>query len=167
VNTRRPIIQQKQGGLHLFSLAGQVESLSFALGEDEGPLVSGGKAAMIDALDIFAFAVFAIILAAVVILIVFLGSLPGNIARKRGHPQATAITAAGWLSLAGFGVFWPLALIWAFLGPGSAVFPGLAQKQQPRPTPPPGSNANPGQMTPPGEALEPDLPPLPPRTEIR
>jgi hypothetical protein len=122
---------------------------------------------MIDALDIFAFAVFAILLAVAVILIVFLGSLPGNIARKRGHPQAAAITAAGWLSLAGFGVFWPLALIWAFLSPGSAVFPGLAQKQQPRPAPHPDSSANPGQAPLPGDALEAKLFTPPHSTEVR
>jgi hypothetical protein len=52
-----------------------------------------------------------IVLAAV---IVALGSLPGNIARKRGHPWPDAVNAASWIGLA-TGIFWPLAFIWAFL----------------------------------------------------
>ncbi len=73
-----------------------------------------------DGLDIFAFVVFAVLGATVVVVIVVLGSLPGQIARKRSHPQAAAINVAGWLGLAGFGILWPLALIWAFLNPSSA-----------------------------------------------
>lgn len=46
--------------------------------------------------------------------IVFLGSLPGSIARKRNHPWPTAVNVASWIGLA-TGVLWPLALIWAFL----------------------------------------------------
>jgi hypothetical protein len=72
---------------------------------------------MIDALDIFAFVVFAVLLAAVVFAVVALGSLPGAIARKRGHPQAAAINVASWLGVATLGILWPLALIWAFLNP--------------------------------------------------
>lgn len=44
---------------------------------------------------------------------VWLGSLPGSIAAKRGHPQAEAITACGWLGLI-TGVLWPIAFVWAF-----------------------------------------------------
>jgi hypothetical protein len=46
--------------------------------------------------------------------IVFLGSLPGKIARKRNHPWPDAVNAASWIGLV-TGVFWPFALIWAFL----------------------------------------------------
>jgi Protein of unknown function (DUF3302) len=67
-----------------------------------------------DILDIFAFVVLAVLLAVVVIIIVGLGSLPGAIARKRGHPQADAVNVASWLGIATLGVLWPLALIWAF-----------------------------------------------------
>lgn len=67
-----------------------------------------------DVFDIIAFACFALLIAAAVVIIVGLGSLPGAIARKRGHPQADAVTAAGWLGLATLGILWPLALIWAF-----------------------------------------------------
>jgi hypothetical protein len=50
--------------------------------------------AAIDVLDIFAFGVFAVLLVAAVIVVVSLGSLPGQIAHNRGHPQAAAITVA-------------------------------------------------------------------------
>lgn len=75
---------------------------------------------MIDAFDIIAFGVFAVLPAAAVVIVVTLGSLPGQIAHKRGHPQAPAITVAGWLGLATGGLLWPLALIWAFLRPAAA-----------------------------------------------
>ena len=46
--------------------------------------------------------------------IVALGSLPGKIALKRGHPWPDAVNVASWIGLA-TGVFWPIALIWAYL----------------------------------------------------
>jgi hypothetical protein len=75
---------------------------------------------MIDLLDVFAFVVFGILLIAGVVLVVSLGSLPGRIAHKRGHPQADAVAVAGWLGLATMGILWPLAPIWAFLTPAGA-----------------------------------------------
>ena len=69
--------------------------------------------------DVFAFVVFGILFLAIVIAIVGLGSLPGNIARRRGHPQADAITAAGWIGIASLGIFWPIAFVWAFLRPAN------------------------------------------------
>jgi hypothetical protein len=71
----------------------------------------------IDAFDIMAFVVFAVLLAVAVIIVVSLGQLPGRVAQRRGHPQAAAITVAGWLGVATLGLLWPLALIWAFLRP--------------------------------------------------
>ena len=46
--------------------------------------------------------------------IVALGSLPGKIARKRGHPWPDAVNVASWIGLA-TGIFWPIAFIWAYL----------------------------------------------------
>lgn len=75
---------------------------------------------MFDIFDVIAFVVFAVLLAALVVAVVVLGSLPGWIAQKRGHPQAAAIFAAGWLALL-LPALWPLALIWAFLKPRAAT----------------------------------------------
>ena len=71
-------------------------------------------------LDAVTFAVFALLIAVAVILVVSLGQLPGQLARKWGHPQVAAINVASWLGLATGGLLWPLALIWAFLVPRTA-----------------------------------------------
>ena len=84
--------------------------------------------ASMDIFDIFAFIVFAVLLAVAVIIIVGLGSLPGAIARKRGHPQAAAVNVASWLGLAMLGILWPLALIWAFMKPSAS---GSTVSQEP------------------------------------
>src|SRR5438128_831787 len=96
---------------------------------------------MIDAFDIFAFVVFGVLLVAIVVIVVGLGSLPGNIARNRDHPQAAAVNVASWLGLATGGILWPLALIWAFLRPASAAAPKAVVSVEPRPGPGPDSNA--------------------------
>ena len=66
---------------------------------------------MLDYVALF-FIFFLIICAAAVIVV--LGSLPGKIARKRGHPWPDAVNAASWIGLA-TGVLWPFAFVWAFL----------------------------------------------------
>ena len=43
------------------------------------------------------------------------GSLPGHIARSRGHPWAQAVLMAGWITLFFGFALWPLALIWAYV----------------------------------------------------
>lgn len=68
-------------------------------------------------LDAFAFVVFAILIVVAVIVIVMLGKLPGQLARKRGHPQAAAINATSWIGIATGGLLWPVAFIWAFMTP--------------------------------------------------
>ncbi len=88
---------------------------------------------MIDVFDILAFVVFAVLLAVAVIIVVTLGQLPGRIAQERGHPQAAAINVASWLAVATLGLLWPLALIWAFLKPFSAVSSGSTEHKEPRP----------------------------------
>jgi hypothetical protein len=69
-------------------------------------------------LDIFALVVMAILIAFVIFLAVKLGPMPGNIARKRGHPQADAINVLGWIGVITLGLAWPLALIWAYTRSG-------------------------------------------------
>ena len=88
---------------------------------------------MIDVFDIIAFAVFAILLVAGVIIVVLLGQLPGQIAQKRGHPQAAAINVTGWLGLVTGGVLWLVAMIWAFMKPVAIVASGSADKEENRP----------------------------------
>lgn len=66
------------------------------------------------ALDVAALVVIFVIIVLIAVVIVALGTLPGKIARKRGHPHPDAVNAASWIGLA-TGVFWPLAFIWAFL----------------------------------------------------
>lgn len=79
-------------------------------------------ASSFDILDAIAFLVFAVLITVATVIIVFLGQLPGRLARQRAHPQAAAINVAGWLGLATLGLLWPIALIWAFVSP-AAVSP--------------------------------------------
>ncbi|QEG33501.1 DUF3302 domain-containing protein [Bythopirellula goksoeyrii] len=73
-----------------------------------------------DGFDYFAFFVIAVLVAAVVVIVVELGSLPGKIARARNHPHADAVNAASWISLVTLGLLWPLAFVWAFIAPPSS-----------------------------------------------
>lgn len=68
-------------------------------------------------LDIFAWVVLGVLVVTVVIAFIVLAMLPGKIADKRGHPQAEAINVAGWLGALAMGIFWPLALVWAYTDP--------------------------------------------------
>jgi hypothetical protein len=56
----------------------------------------------------------------VVYVIYRLGSLPGEIARRRNHPQADAINICGWMGIITL-VLWPLAFVWAHLVPGKRL----------------------------------------------
>jgi hypothetical protein len=73
-------------------------------------------------LDAFAFLVFAVLLFVAVIIIVSLGRLPGQLARKWGHPQAPAINALSWIGIATGGLLWPIAFVWAFVTPFAGKF---------------------------------------------
>ncbi len=82
-------------------------------------------------LDIFAWIVLIVLIATVLVGFIVLAMLPGKIAKQRGHPQVEAINVAGWLGALAMGVFWPLALVWAFTrSPLSAPAPaGVADKE--------------------------------------
>jgi Protein of unknown function (DUF3302) len=71
-------------------------------------------------LDVFAFFVFAVLIFVGVIIVVSLGKLPGQLARKWNHPQTAAITAMSWIGIATGGLLWPIAFIWAFTTPFGA-----------------------------------------------
>ena len=72
------------------------------------------------ALDIFALVVILLLLGVVIWLVVLLGNMPGEIARKRNHPQAEAITALGWIGLITMGFTWFVAIAWAYYKPDAA-----------------------------------------------
>ena len=74
-------------------------------------------------LDIFALLVLLVLAAAVVGIWVILGMLPGNIARKRNHPQAEAINVCGWWGVITLGILLPLAFIWAYTKPDELTGP--------------------------------------------
>jgi predicted histidine transporter YuiF (NhaC family) len=76
-------------------------------------------------LDIFALIVIAILIAVVIWLVVLLGSLPGDIARKRNHPQSDAISALGWIGIITMGVGWLIAMVWAYYKPADHAGSGV------------------------------------------
>jgi hypothetical protein len=81
-------------------------------------------------LDAFAFLVFAILIGVGVIIVVKLGQLPGQLARKWGHPQAAAINATSWIGIATGGLLWPVAFIWAFTAPIARPISGSGNDQE-------------------------------------
>jgi hypothetical protein len=65
-------------------------------------------------LDYVALGVVLLMPVMVTVAVVILGSTPGKIARRRGHPWPDAVNVASWIGLA-TGVLWPFAFVWAFL----------------------------------------------------
>lgn len=49
---------------------------------------------------------------AILAVLVLLAALPGEIARRRNHPQASAVNICGWLGLP-TGVLWVVAMAWS------------------------------------------------------
>ncbi|MBY0381102.1 MAG: DUF3302 domain-containing protein [Xanthobacteraceae bacterium] len=74
-------------------------------------------------LDIFAWIVLLILVASALAMFFIMGWLPGHIAKSRNHPQAEAVTVAGWVILIFGFALWPLALIWAYADAPSARKP--------------------------------------------
>jgi uncharacterized BrkB/YihY/UPF0761 family membrane protein len=66
-------------------------------------------------IDIFAWIVLLVLVGTLVAIFVALGTMPGRIARKRGHPWPEAVTVGSWATLICGFVFWPLVLIWAYV----------------------------------------------------
>ncbi len=54
-------------------------------------------------------------------LLIWLGGLPGKIAKQHHHPQAAAIEVCGWLGILLGGIGWPIAMVWAFTNPASVI----------------------------------------------
>ena len=68
-------------------------------------------------LDYFAFIVLLILIAVVIAAWIMLAMMPGQIARKRGHPQAEAINVMGWWGAITMGILAPIAWVWAYTNP--------------------------------------------------
>lgn len=68
-------------------------------------------------LDILAIVVVIFLALIVLALAIAALALPGWLARRRGHPQAEAITWCGVLGIATGGIAWVVALIWALWVP--------------------------------------------------
>ena len=66
-------------------------------------------------LDLLASLVLNIVLAVIVLVFWLMGSTPGHVARRRGHPWAEAVAVAGWITLIFGFVLWPVAMIWAYV----------------------------------------------------
>jgi len=69
--------------------------------------------------DAFAFVVMGALVLTFVVVVVSLGRLPGQLARKWAHPQASAINAMSWIGIATGGLLWPIAFVWAFTVPSA------------------------------------------------
>ncbi len=72
---------------------------------------------MFDGLQIFALIILITIAITIIGVWIFLGMLPGQIAKKRNHPQAEAINICGWWGAITMGLLMPLAFIWAHTSP--------------------------------------------------
>jgi hypothetical protein len=66
-------------------------------------------------IDVFAWIVLFVLVASAIAIFFIAGSLPGHIAKERGHPWAQAVTVAGWVTLICGLALWPIALIWAYV----------------------------------------------------
>ncbi len=65
---------------------------------------------------VFALVVIGLLCSFTAVFVVWIGSLPARIARRRHHPQVDAINAMSWLGLLlTGGVGWGLALVWALI----------------------------------------------------
>ena len=76
--------------------------------------------------DIFAWIVLIILVASAIGVFCIAGWLPGHIAKTRGHPQAQAVTVAGWVTLICGFALWPVALIWAYVDVPARAASGAA-----------------------------------------
>jgi Kef-type K+ transport system membrane component KefB len=68
-------------------------------------------------LDYFALIVLIVLIAFVIAAWIMLAMMPGQIAKKRGHPQAEAINVMGWWGALTMGLLAPIAWVWAYTKP--------------------------------------------------
>ena len=77
--------------------------------------------------DILAWVVLLVLLAAALVIALELAALPGKIAERRKHPWTQAVNVAGWITFFMGFALWPLALIWAYVDAPAAAKPERAQ----------------------------------------
>ena len=65
-------------------------------------------------LDYAAWFVLALLAVIIIGVVLFIGNLPGLVARKRNHPNVDAIVMGSWATLIFGVVLWPLVLMWAY-----------------------------------------------------
>ena len=70
-----------------------------------------------DLIDAVTIAIILFVVATLVAFVLWLASIPGKVARARGHAQTDAVNVAGWLSLLTLLTTWPLVLVWAYFRP--------------------------------------------------
>ena len=68
-------------------------------------------------LILIALIVLIVLIAVVIAAWLMVAMMPGQIAKKRGHPQAEAINVMGWWGAITMGVLAPIAWVWAFTKP--------------------------------------------------
>jgi Kef-type K+ transport system membrane component KefB len=86
-------------------------------------------------LDYFALIVLLVLIGVVIAAWIMLAMMPGQIARKRGHPQAEAINVMGWWGAITMGILAPIAWVWAYTKP--IMTPVEAPSSEPEPEPEP------------------------------
>ncbi len=64
-----------------------------------------------------------------VVAVILIGTLPYFVAKSRGHANAAAVGVCGVVGIFTFGVFWLVALVWAFTGPGRAHADGSSARR--------------------------------------
>lgn len=81
-----------------------------------------------DGLFIFTWIVLIVMIGLVAAVFIFLAMLPGKVAESRNHPQHEAVKMAGWLGALALGIFWPLALVWAYYVAPGQVLPETSEE---------------------------------------
>jgi membrane protease YdiL (CAAX protease family) len=91
-------------------------------------------------LDYFALIVLLVLIGVVIAAWIMLAMMPGQIARKRGHPQAEAINVMGWWGAITMGILAPIAWVWAYTKP--VLKPVDVTTPDPDPVPDPGGEVS-------------------------
>lgn len=90
-------------------------SVAYASGHGEGPTVD--LSSMYNAANFMSWVILIVVPIVGLYLFWILHIYPERVAEKRNHPQLDAIKTICILSLFFGGIFWPIALIWAYMKP--------------------------------------------------